>query len=63
MQVDILKGFSSERCSFWNILIPKGRYFEDFIPKGHYSEGFFIPKGYYSEDFYAEGSLFRKVFF
>ena len=43
MQVDIPKGYSSEKFLSWRVIIPK----------------IFIPKGHYSEDFYAEGSLFR----
>ena len=53
-QLDIQKGFYSERFLFRKIIIPK-----TFIPKDHYSKAFypkgssfwrfFIPKGHYSK--------------
>ena len=43
VQVDILKGNSSEKFLFQSDIILKS----------------FIPKGHYSKDFYSEGSLYR----
>ena len=49
LQVDIPKGYCSENFLFWKV----------FIPKGHYSEKFYLEELLFWNVFYPEVSLFQ----